>query len=792
MSTRSASVASTAAPSNHTKKTSTGEAATAVTRPSNVTLYITNLRLLNLDKLPDWPHITAQTFSTKDVQQSQKNRIRCVEWSLFRLFELWDPEETKNKLQPFFPALEPLQSLNLRAALYRCLNDIKKNGVLGRDSVLRKSMLDECKGDKFTDILVSFSTAVLGRKLFTNKKSRKHDSTAIKLSTASSLASGDQDILLPLVIAHKVSLTNRLKQKQEKTARYQDLAEMLEIKREQIRRRHEQAKIVYGNEPIATSKVINTSHIKRQIRDNWLGNPEWLEVMIHGDEQQQGDQFLSRSFGEVWTAINKGETIEPPNATKGLLADLEARVKQQQRRLDDWKTFHATVAKNNSRIGAPTKSPTDLPTQSITFDRHQEHRIADTGRTASTEETHIDIRSNQTCSQYQHILQSMEAALQKASQPLQRREISPIPTNFKSISVPVARNGSGRLRAGQELFQQKTNVRTQSRNIVGSEIPRQKTNGNSQSKSFIRNAAPQLPQVHQRIVSASAQSQDEWEDIDSSEIISELSSKSTFSPLQPPSLTENQFSPDRHLPSSPPELVRSPQSPFIAIPSGAQQGETPPNTPPRASHPLLSPSPLNTETRLADHIISSLTAPTPSPTKHAPGVSSLMERTRMSIARVSLAPQPISDSLPSPTMEETPGTDPAPIFPAAGFNRRASLLERTRLSMSMMSTQIQQQVRLEKRKSLAASKRQSLYPVNQFETPRKSVGVFREEDEEEGRTTPKEALFEQDADAESVFKSRPKIAISPVGTPVPILGEHKEDEEVEDSIGWSPSKGRGQ
>ena len=60
------------------------------------------------------------------------------------------------KLQPFFPPLEPLQSLNLRAALYRSLNELKKNGVLGRESVLRKTMLDECKGDKFYEILVMF------------------------------------------------------------------------------------------------------------------------------------------------------------------------------------------------------------------------------------------------------------------------------------------------------------------------------------------------------------------------------------------------------------------------------------------------------------------------------------------------------------------------------------------------------------------------------------------------------------------------------------------------------------
>src|ERR1700722_10726007 len=66
------------------------------TKPSNVTLFITNLRLLDLDLRPDWPSITTQTFSTQNAQQNQKNRIRSIEWALFRLFELWDVEETRD------------------------------------------------------------------------------------------------------------------------------------------------------------------------------------------------------------------------------------------------------------------------------------------------------------------------------------------------------------------------------------------------------------------------------------------------------------------------------------------------------------------------------------------------------------------------------------------------------------------------------------------------------------------------------------------------------------------------
>lgn len=63
---------------------------------SNAPAFVTNLRLLDLDRYPDWPAITAQVLTAKEAQQDQKHRIRCVEWALYRLFEIWDVEETRN------------------------------------------------------------------------------------------------------------------------------------------------------------------------------------------------------------------------------------------------------------------------------------------------------------------------------------------------------------------------------------------------------------------------------------------------------------------------------------------------------------------------------------------------------------------------------------------------------------------------------------------------------------------------------------------------------------------------
>jgi hypothetical protein len=78
-------------------------------RPALPNLFLTNLRLLDLDKKPDWPNITPRTYATKDGQsQNQKLRIQCTEWALFRLFELWDPDQTRDVSPPCNISTSPL------------------------------------------------------------------------------------------------------------------------------------------------------------------------------------------------------------------------------------------------------------------------------------------------------------------------------------------------------------------------------------------------------------------------------------------------------------------------------------------------------------------------------------------------------------------------------------------------------------------------------------------------------------------------------------------------------------
>ena len=60
------------------------------------------------------------------------------------------------------------------------------------------------------------------------------------------------------------------------------------------------------------------------------------------------------------------------------------------------------------------------------------------------------------------------------------------------------------------------------------------------------------------------------------------------------------------------------------------------------------------------------------------------------------------------------------------------------------------------------SSRNSLFPINQFDTPRNRKSFELLEEEKSAERTPKEDLFSDEVDYDRIFKSRPRIATSPM------------------------------
>jgi hypothetical protein len=662
------------------------------------------------------------------------------------------------KLQPFFPPLEPLQSLNLRAALYRCLNELKKNGVLGRESVLRKTMLDECKGDKFYEVLVLLSNAVLKKVLDARDNNKRDVAVARKLATASTLAAHQQQSLLPLAIAHKAALVRILGKKEQKRRRFLEFQGLLAAKSEDINRRIRKTK----DTPRAKRPVVSqrdADAVKKQLTDNWIGNQKWLDVMLHGDDIQTGEAFLSSRFDKVWRMVEHGRKLEDVTPEVGLLENLQSRVQEQQERLQKWKTFHEKLQRDNED-SEPAAEKIRAVVKEFKFDNHLQYQLPSKRDVFDG----AAVQRPPMRSEYDEVLTGMEAELSRVS------SVKP-----KKVVVSMTRRRTASSDARSPARSRKTTLPDP---IPESPVsPVQTKRPSQQMKNPSLDRVPVLL-PSRRVQMAATPTDSEATLIGPTSTMRSMEAVSY--PVESPeedhqhSETEPDTTviisePPYDAPSSPPPAAIDPHQPTIDSPPPGPSS-TYPSEPPT---PVQESLELDPEEALAEQIIISIGDATPSPVKKPqPRMSmSLIERTRMSMAR--------THSFES--IEESPPPMPSPELPLRPLlepelDRNASLLERTRLSMVAMQSKPRQSLasreKVDKRKS-----RNSLFPVNQFDTPRtrKSIGIIEESQGTDPERTPKEALFSDEIDYDRVFKSRPRIATSPVFSP-PQNGEFEDDE----------------
>lgn len=191
----------------------------------------------------------------------------------------------------------------------------------------------------------------------------------------------------------------------------------------------------------------------------------------------------------------------------------------------------------------------------------------------------------------------------------------------------------------------------------------------------------------------------------------------------------------------------------------------PPLSPPTAKVPILA----ETGPDLADQILDSVEAISPSPKKQRHTLS-LAERTRLSMSRVShskysdmhdefegLADLPVK---PNRAGQSQPTKDSS-IEPEIEIERHADLIERTRKSMAGFEA-AQQKAQIARRRSVKDAKKKQ----------RESTYFPRVEEEP---MTPRRDVAMEDPDYADAFKSRPKIATSPAVSPTKI-SEGEEDE----------------
>ncbi|CAK4030878.1 Hypothetical predicted protein [Lecanosticta acicola] len=735
-----------------------------------IALFVKNLRLLNLDLLPDWPAITPAS-----LHNDARTRIRCAEWALYQLFRIYDPATTTEKLQPFFPPLEPLQSINLRAGLFRCLNEFKKNGGLGRETVLRKSMLDDCQGDKFWELCFSFSAIVL-RKVIVESNNKDGRSVAERIGLSQGLGKSQRESMIPLAVAHKVALCKVLSEKERKRRTYARLYEVLMDKDEDLQERRLQAQEGARSQP---RKATIAQYV---LDNNWVGTKELRDTIMNGDHAAGGDSLLTRAFDSVWKANEQDKLFTRPAAEIGILEDLEKRAQYQERRLHKWQNFHEKLL--SSKPPPSRGSVTSHQSSQLCFDKHQNLTLRDMADVSPPRPPPSRHEKHDSVVKYDEMLTAMREELRKKSatarpDPSPEREQAPRSRPqtqmYRRPSVPP-----NSIQAASEHHQRsQSQTAVPVRSGIGKRV-------SSRSRSY------QQPKVVSQREPIPLKS----------EIFSPLKTKrNSMSPASPGRMS--MLASPIEDPSEMNEMdtfrgashrIRQGSSSSVGLGIAAAEEESDASTPKSARSGSENPdSAVELPPRRSSLAVAGRNLDGAGRTMRP----SLAERTRLSMAFKSADDIGSIDPTTANHVSLARSEAPLPINTSESqsvLETRSTLHDRTRQSISAAPASTAVPLKIHKKPAHSRS-RTSLYPINQFETPEKSrrrstVTLELNNETRDRSITPKEKLFEADAEYTSIFKARPKIALSPIISPQFTESSINESVNVDDVGMSSPLVGK--
>ncbi|KAG9251603.1 HAUS augmin-like complex subunit 6 N-terminus-domain-containing protein [Emericellopsis atlantica] len=679
----------------------------AVPTASPLSLFLTNLRLLDLDRRRDWPDISTRTFATgTTTAQGQKKRVQSVEWALFQLFALWDPEETANKLKPYFPPLDQVQSINLRAALLRSLENAKKNGVLGRDALLRKTMLDECKGERLEEVLAAFSAAVL-RKVAVDQL-QGHPALSLTLTLENKGYNDDKNELSTLILAHKHSLGKIKERRRDTTRRYRHFEGLLGVKERGLAQRKEEALRREQGGPGKTISEEARAEMARLVRTNWTGNEKWMNILVQGDATEKKDGPFGMPLDRVWRRVEQDRLGEVEAKDAGLLEQLHGRVTMHRERLDKWQRFRASMYGERpaqTASSSKTKAESQGKGMDLGLGAHEELRLCRATGTSKTPSQGLRLTSD-----YQEMLQGLKDELAEAGH-------KPSPLPFLQAKGKGKRISMGTQESISEIselseLEDDTMDRSPDEGLVHS-VPAMNDEqtirpGLSRASSSSEGlSSPSKPRRCQNFTDDDDDEAGDGEDDDTVRL-----------DFQPKLRPDTSLSPIR-----------------------------------RQKTPIQQAAPSLTQAA-ADRILESMNDASPSPKKKSRPrhTLSLADRTRLSMAPrgSSIFLEEEEGEGGSETNKPTPATTSAETTETLENDILEDLAARTRRSMAGFEN-ARQKAQVERRRS----QRKSRVP------PRREGSYFPKLEEQD--TLTEEMIAEEDMEA--VFRSRPKIQASPLPSP---------------------------
>lgn len=588
-------------------------------------------------------------------------------------------------------------------------------------------MLDECKGERLEEVLAVFSNVVV-KKMVQEEPNHYGQPIAVQLAMENFSYTGERTVLSVLNLAHRGVMSKELRQKHEIKAQFQDFTELLGLKERQIVRRQEQL-----NESISRRidrdciTAEESERLSAKLQKNWSGNNEWLQTILHGDGRFEKDGILAQGFDEVWKRVEASSVAEIEDGKKkGLLEQLDTRIKQQNHLLAKWESFQKSFSKGTDigKTSSKISPALQRSKRGIDLKLHGHETLQIHQKEPRTNETPPLSLSEEYTQMIANMKKDLEAggrrgkgSSRKHSKPYQP-DVSQSDDELDDINVSPQSPVSPPIPAKSEE--------------LGDVDGWDSTDSDQASRAMINST----PSVRAR---SGYQSRIKAVDVEAQSFVA--SSKNSSEDSKAFESTE----PLRETEGDPSPAMKSTQK------------RTEPS--PAPSQPLPSES-----EAMADAILSSIATASPSPVKpKARHTLTLAERTRMSMVRSSRSDL---DDLPDLSPVNSKASANPIVKVSEEKDPHADLIARTRQSMSGFAA-AQKKADIDRRRSVkAAAKkaRESSYFPPPFSTTAEEEG---DDELESFEKVDRASLIEGkvDVDYDSVFKSRPKIALSPAVSP---------------------------
>lgn len=232
-------------------------------------------------------------------------------------------------------------------------------------------MLDECKGDKFEEVIRVFAMAVLRKEARRKFEGLMHAPicSAETLTQPENLRQEQRERLIPLVLAHTRILHGQLSERRRLNEGFSERKRRVDDQAGRLAEKHKALLAREGQVPvIEPEELMSISH---QVRSAWTGSEEWLNTLIEGGTSEM-DSLRTEKFLHVpnHPVSSTSDQLCPKSDSKSLLGELNRKVEEHQSRLQKWEIFRASLEKSQK-----VKRREDLPRKEepiLKFDMHQE------------------------------------------------------------------------------------------------------------------------------------------------------------------------------------------------------------------------------------------------------------------------------------------------------------------------------------------------------------------------------------------------------------------------------------